>query len=155
MGGLMVVVPGSARWLAGLAASVCLLPLALAVVAFGLQGSILHVVALVGAVACAVPVCYRERGPFRVACAAAGTVVAVASVPLLFVSIWFVIGFGGWFLLADFVFLPIAAIPALVAAFQRARGPEYGRGAAALGWFVGVLSLLGWSLVTLYVVMGR
>ncbi|MEV8322759.1 hypothetical protein [Kitasatospora sp. NPDC056731] len=153
----MAVVPGSARVLAGLAAAVCLLPLVLAAVAFGLGGSFLflHVIALVSTVAAAVPVCYRERGPFRIACAAAGAVVAVASVPLLFVGIWFVIGFGAWLMLAAFLFLPVAAIPALVAAFQRARGPEYGQTAAVLGWTVGVLSLLGWSLVAFYVVVGR
>ncbi|WP_157849824.1 MULTISPECIES: hypothetical protein [Streptomyces] len=137
--------PTSARVQAALAAVVCLWPLVTVTVMFGVSGSILHVIAAVSAVACAVPVFRREPGAFRIACAAAGAVVAVASAPLLFVGSLAAVGLGGWSVFLVFLF-PTAAIPALVAAFQRARGRRYGLVAAAFGWFAAVASVAGWVL---------
>ncbi|WP_218202439.1 hypothetical protein [Kitasatospora aureofaciens] len=142
--------PASARWLAGVAVAVFLLPLAVMVGTFGVAWPYFQdLVGLVCPAACAVPVFYRERNPFRVACAAAGAVVAAVWVPLALIAIWPVLALGcwSWFLLC--LFLPIAAITALIAAFQRARGAECGRVAAALGWAVGALSVICWVYVTL------
>ncbi|RKT18538.1 hypothetical protein BX285_2967 [Streptomyces sp. 1114.5] len=146
----MTVVPTSARVLAALATAVCLWPLVTVTMTFGVGGSILHVIAAVSAAACAVPVFYREQGPFRIACAAAGAVVAVASLPLLFVGSLAAVGLGGWSVFLVFLF-PTAAIPALIAAFQRARGRQFGLVAAAFGWFAAVASVAGWVLTVSFV----
>ncbi|MQS11729.1 hypothetical protein F7Q99_05350 [Streptomyces kaniharaensis] len=116
--------------------------------------TILHVIALSSAVACAVPVFCRDRDAFRVACATAGVVVAVASVfPVLMLG-WIAIVGAGWSPFLVFL-LPTAAIPALVAAFQRARGRQYGLVASAFGWFTGLASIAGWTLVVCLIASWR
>ncbi|MFJ2582627.1 hypothetical protein [Kitasatospora aureofaciens] len=139
----------SARWLAALAVAVCLLPLVIVVPVLGFRGPLPHMAALVGAAACAVPLFRREQDAFRVSCAAAGAVAAIATVPLLFVGNWTVTLLGGWSLFLLLLY-PTAAIPALIAAFHRARGREYGLVAAAVGWFTALASAAGWALATAF-----
>ncbi|MFG2843729.1 hypothetical protein ACGF12_11225 [Kitasatospora sp. NPDC048296] len=101
-------------------------------------------VGLLTAAICAVPVFCRRQDRFRVACAAAGFTVAGVWVPLLILGLLAVLGLGGWVWYLAFLFMPVAAIAALIAAFQRARGPECGRVAVALGWSAAAASVACW-----------
>ncbi|MEV7927565.1 MULTISPECIES: hypothetical protein [unclassified Kitasatospora] len=143
------MVPTSARLLAALAAAVFLLPLTLVVALGATWPYVPQLVGLLSAAVCAVPVFYRRRNPFRVACAAAGFTVAAVWVPLAILCALMVATFGGWAWLLFALLLPAAAITALIAAFQRARGAECGRVAVALGRAMGALSLLCWGYVML------
>lgn len=140
-------VPGSAKRLAALAVAVALLPLVVLTTAFDGMLTFLHLVGLLGGIACAVPLFFRKRDPFRVACAAAGAVVAVISVPMLILSLWAMAVFEDWLVLPlSLLYLPVAAIPSLVAAFQRARGPECGRVTAVVARCTGGASLAAVAL---------
>ncbi|MGW3039376.1 hypothetical protein ACWC9T_04835 [Kitasatospora sp. NPDC001159] len=144
----MTVVPASARWLAGVAVAVFLPPLVLIGPVFGIGWPYVHhSVGLVSAVACAVPACLRRRDRFRVACAAAGFAVAAVWVPLTVLAFFAVLVFGGWAWFLTCLSVPVAAITAMIAAFQRARGPECGRTAAVLGWSAAAVSAAGWFLL--------
>ncbi|WP_188309796.1 hypothetical protein [Streptomyces sp. CBMA123] len=141
----MTVVPASARWLAGAASAVFLVPLLPLAGAYGVGLRLfLAAVGLLTAAACAVPVFYRRRDRFRVACAAAGFTVAAVWLPFLVIGLLAVLSLGGWAWFLAFLFMPVAAITALIAAFQRARGPECGRAAVALGWIAATASAVGW-----------
>ncbi|MET8539742.1 hypothetical protein ABZW03_03655 [Kitasatospora sp. NPDC004799] len=143
----MGAVPASARGLVGAAMAVFAWPLALVAARLGFRLSIAHVVATACFVPCAVAlVCARPNG-FRAATVAAGCVLGPAAVFAGFFVLLGGLGFGrvDWMLLA--VAVPIAAIASPVAAFQRARGVEYGRRAAAVGWSAAALSVLGWPLL--------
>ncbi|MET8625514.1 hypothetical protein ABZW30_17500 [Kitasatospora sp. NPDC004669] len=123
-------------------------PLVLIGSVFGIGWPYVHyLVGLVSAVACAVPVCFRRRDRFRVGCAAAGFTVAAVWVPLTILAFFPVLVFGGWAWFLACLSVPVAAITALIAAFQRARGPECGRTAAALGWSAAAVSVAGWFLL--------
>ncbi|MFH8382629.1 hypothetical protein ACH4E7_17015 [Kitasatospora sp. NPDC018058] len=144
--------PASARWLAGVAVAVFVPPLVLIGSVFGIGWPYVHhLVGLVSAAACAVPVavpaCSRRRDHFRVACAAAGFTVAAVWVPLTVLAFFAVLVFGGWAWFLTCLSVPVAAITALIAAFQRARGPECGRTAAVLGWSAAAASVAGWFLL--------
>lgn len=146
----MAVVPASARWLAGVASVVFLAPQVLIAPTYGVSLRLfLSAVGLLTGAACAVPVFYRRQDRFRVACAAAGFTVAGVWVPLLILGLLAVLLLGGWAWFLAFLFMPVAAISALIAAFQRARGPERGRAAVALGWVAAGVSVAGWFVLAL------
>ncbi|MFF2143142.1 hypothetical protein [Kitasatospora sp. NPDC058190] len=142
----MTVVPASARWSAGVAVAVCVVPSVLiAVTCRGVDLRLfLCAVGLLAAVVCAVPVFYRRQDRFRVACAAAGFTVAGVWVPLLILGLLAVLSLGGWAWYLAYLFMPVSAIAALIAAFQRARGPECGRVAVAFGWSAAAASVACW-----------
>ncbi|MER7669570.1 hypothetical protein ABTY61_14015 [Kitasatospora sp. NPDC096128] len=141
----MAVVPASARWLAGAASAVFLVPQVLIAPTYGVSLRLfLAAVGLLTGAVCAVPVLYRRQDRFRVACAAAGFTVAGVWVPLLILGLLAVLSLGGWAWFLAFLFMPVTAISTLIAAFQRARGPEHGRAAVALGWVAAAVSVAGW-----------
>ncbi|MFJ7246144.1 hypothetical protein ACIQWA_16015 [Kitasatospora sp. NPDC098652] len=146
----MAVVPASARWSAGMASAVFLVPLILIAPTYevGLW-LFLAAVGLLTAAVCSVPSFYRRQDRFRVACAAAGFTVAGVWLPLLILGLLAVLSLGGWPWFLAFLFMPVAAISALIAAFQRARGPEHGRAAVALGRVAAVVSVAGWFVLAL------
>ncbi|MFD8708715.1 hypothetical protein ACFV1W_40085 [Kitasatospora sp. NPDC059648] len=121
-------------------------PLVLIAGAYGvsLRLVLLSAVGLLTAVVCTVPVCCRREDRFRVACAAAGFTVAAVWVPLLITGFLAVLPLDGWFWYLAYLFMPVAAVATLIAAFQQARGPECGRTAVALGWLAAAASVAGW-----------
>ncbi|MFI6155496.1 hypothetical protein ACIBCA_22745 [Kitasatospora sp. NPDC051170] len=145
----MPAVPASARLLAAAATAVFVLPLLLALARFGVAWPYLvPAVQLLSAAGCAAPICFRRRDHFRVACAAAGAIVASLWTPVLIV--------GGLILLfTDFRWaiacfaMVAAAIAVLIAAFQRAKGAECGRPAVVVGWSAAALALTDWAYVAL------
>ncbi|MFI9360731.1 hypothetical protein ACIG5E_06675 [Kitasatospora sp. NPDC053057] len=144
----MAVVPASARWLAGVACAVFVVPLVLIMVAYGVSARLfllfLSMVGLLTAAVCTVPVFYRRQDRFRVACAAAGFTVAGVWVPLLILGVLAALDQGSWAWCLAYLFMSVAAIAALIAAFQRACGPDCGRVAVALGWSAAVVSMACW-----------
>ncbi|CAM5623049.1 hypothetical protein BOQ63_032165 [Streptomyces viridifaciens] len=141
----MAAVPASARWSAGMACAVFVVPLVLIAGAYGVSFALfLSAVGLLTAVVCTVPVFCRREDRFRVACAAAGFTVAAVWVPLLIIGFLAVLPLCGWAWCLAYLFMPVAAVTTLIAAFQRARGPECGRTAVAPGWLAAVASAAGW-----------
>ncbi|MFE3501331.1 hypothetical protein [Kitasatospora sp. NPDC059160] len=146
----MAVVPTSARWLAGVASAVPLVPLVLIAPTCGAGLRLfLSAVGLLSGAVCAVPVFYRRQDRFRVACAAAGFTVAAVWVPLLIIGLLAALALGGWAWFLAFLLMPVAAISVLIAAFQRARGLEHGRAAVALGGLAAAVSVAGWFALVL------
>ncbi|MGW2375156.1 MULTISPECIES: hypothetical protein [Kitasatospora] len=144
----MAVVPASARWLAGVACAVFVVPLVLVAATYGVSLLLfLCVVGLLTAAVCAVPVFYRRQDRFRVACAAAGFTVAGVWLPLLVLALLTVLSLGGWASYLTYLLTPVAAITALIAAFQRARGTDRGRVAVVLAWSAAAASMAGWILL--------
>ncbi|MEU9043761.1 MULTISPECIES: hypothetical protein [unclassified Kitasatospora] len=146
----MLRVASSARRSAVLAELVCLAPLPILLLTSGFGEPVRVVCASVGAAACAVPLFFRTREAFRTACVCAGVTASIASVPPLVAGVLAELGYRGWVLLLTFLFLPVAAVPALVAAVREARGPVYGRGVAVLGRSVGIASVVCWGLLTIF-----
>ncbi|MFJ9691838.1 hypothetical protein [Kitasatospora sp. NPDC101183] len=138
--------PTSARWSAAAAVAVFALPALLTALLLGLSWPYLApVVELLSAAACVAPLCFRRRDHFRVACAAAGAIVASVWLPTLLVFTVLCLGIGDLLgLLARFAAVA-ASIAALIAAFQRAKGTEHGRPAAFVGWTASALALASWA----------
>ncbi|WP_224282829.1 hypothetical protein [Streptomyces sp. LS1784] len=135
-----MAVPASVRGLVGVAIAVFTLPLVLGAAKFGFRFSIANTIATACLVPCAVALaCARPNG-FRSAIAVAGCAVGPAAVCAGIVLLLGGFGFGRPDAMLLGIALPIAAIALLAAAFQRARGAEYGRRPAALGWSAAALS---------------
>ncbi|WP_157855312.1 hypothetical protein [Kitasatospora purpeofusca] len=117
--------PSRAKYLVSLAVLGCL-P---AAVLF--PGPLALVVLLIGsALAC------RERDAFRTVCVASVALIAVGSV------VW----------LYDGVFLAAPTVPVLLVAWWVARpGVDAGWGLLGLGWTVGILPVVGWPVLVLWV----
>ncbi|WP_369184333.1 hypothetical protein [Streptomyces sp. Y1] len=146
----MVLVPTSARRLVGVAVAVFAVPLLLTFRPSGVIWShVVQGVELLSAAGCAAPLCFRDRKRFRVACAAGGAVVASLWTPALLLGLLAALALGDWGWLLTHLALAGAAIAALIAAFQRAKGADHGRPAAAIGWAAGALSLGAWACVAL------
>ncbi|MGA5816614.1 hypothetical protein ACPC54_01935 [Kitasatospora sp. NPDC094028] len=149
-GGTMEPVPTSARWLAGVAVAVFTVPLLLTLALSGVSWPfVVPIIELLSAAGCAVPFCYRDRNRFRVACAAGGAIVASLWTPAMIFVVWVSVVLDDWGWSVAHLALAGAAIAALIAAFQRARGVACGRTAAAVGWAAGALSLGAWACVAL------
>ncbi|MFI9160736.1 hypothetical protein [Kitasatospora aureofaciens] len=103
---------------------------------------LLSAAGLLTAVVCTVPVFCRCEDRFRVACAAAGFTVVAVWVPPLIIGFLAVLPLCGWVWCLAYLFMPVAAVATLIAAFQRARGPECGRMAVAVGWLARMGRLL-------------
>ncbi|MFF7989733.1 hypothetical protein ACFZDG_08090 [Kitasatospora xanthocidica] len=146
----MDAVPLSARWLSGLGGVAFLLPVIAITDGFGTAGVFLYAAGLLCVVACAVPPFFRDPKRFRVACAAAGMVVAAASIPSGLVGILFAVAIESRPLYLAFLALPVTAIAGLIAAFQRARGRDCGRRAAVVAWLCAAATAVGWSAVSLW-----
>ncbi|MER7846582.1 hypothetical protein ABTZ03_21785 [Kitasatospora sp. NPDC096077] len=141
----MAGIPASARWLAGAASAVFLVPFILTALTRGVSGQLyLCAIGLLTGAFCTVPVFYRRRDRFRVACAAAGFSVAAVWVPVLVIGLLAALGLGAWDWFLGYLALPLAAIAALIGAFQRAYGPDSGRSAVAVGWAAAAVSAACW-----------
>jgi hypothetical protein len=57
--------------------------------------------------------------------------------------------FSGWGWFVALAFLPLAAVIALIGAFQQAKGAGCGQVAAVLGWVAGAYAPIAWSYVNL------
>ncbi|MFJ7909947.1 hypothetical protein [Kitasatospora sp. NPDC096204] len=143
----MAAVPASARGFIGVAIAVIAFPMLLVTARFGLRLSIAAVVATVCVALCAVPLGCARPGGFRAATVVAGCAVGLAAVVAGVLLLLGGVGFGRPDCLLLGIVLPIAGIAPPVAAFQRARGAEYGHRPAVLGGSAAALSAVGWLLV--------
>lgn len=143
----MVAVPVSARWLTGLGIVAFLLPVIPLRAGYGPAGVYFYLPVLLCVAACAVPSFFRRRDRFRVACAAAGMAVAAVSAPPGVVGLWFALALPGWgpLLYLAFLALPLTAIAALIAGFQRAEGRASGRRAVVVAWTTAAVTVIGWG----------
>ncbi|MFF2749141.1 hypothetical protein ACFVVA_26810 [Kitasatospora sp. NPDC058048] len=140
--------PVSARWLSGLGIGAFLLPVILAVAGYGPVGAILSAPGLVCVVACAVPPFFSDPKRLRVACTAAGVVVALVSAPFAFLGMISVVPIWYGAVYLSCLAMPVAAIAGLTAGFQRAGGRERGRPAAGFAWAAGAAVPVGWAVLT-------
>ncbi|MFJ2582633.1 hypothetical protein [Kitasatospora aureofaciens] len=146
-------VPRSARQLAALAAVVCLIPAVLVDVGYRASSLSVLIVTLVYGAACCGPLFLRDRDAFWLACVTAIVAVGFLSAPLVLASLYLVAWAGPFALLLNFVFAPLAGMPALVVAARRAHGRAGGHTATVFGWSTGVLSLVGWAAVAAFAIV--
>ncbi|WP_031068942.1 hypothetical protein [Streptomyces sp. NRRL WC-3742] len=141
--------PPSARRLAAAAAALFVLPSLVLLAGFGgaVLWDVILAVQFLSAAACAAPLFFPSHDRFRVACAAAGAIIACLWTPLL------IIGFAAtaisgvlpW--VGAYLAIVLAAVAALIGAFQRAKGPGVGRPAVVVGWTAAALAVADWLYV--------
>ncbi|MFJ9440847.1 hypothetical protein ACIRRH_03120 [Kitasatospora sp. NPDC101235] len=144
----MVRVPVSARWLSGLGAAAFLLPVWCIAQGYGLGGVELYVFGLGCAAACAVPPFFSDSKRLRIACTVGGVVVVLVSTPFAFVGMLFLMWLYHGVGYLAFLALPVTAVAGLVAGFQRANGPQFGRRAAGFAWACAAITTAGWLSIT-------
>ncbi|MFG2904457.1 hypothetical protein ACGF13_05255 [Kitasatospora sp. NPDC048286] len=139
----------SARWLTGLGIVAFLLPMLAMAASRRMSAPAFYLPALLCVAVCAVPSFFRRRDRFRIACAAAGMTVAAVSAPPGVLGLLFAVfapGWG-WLLYLAFLALPVTAIAALIAGFQRAKGRDSGRRAVAVAWAATAITVTGWGYI--------
>ncbi|MFJ7907702.1 hypothetical protein [Kitasatospora sp. NPDC096204] len=139
--------PVSARWLTGLGIVAFLLPMPAMAAGRGTSAPVFYLPALLCVAVCAVPSFFRRRDRFRIACAAAGMTVAAVSAPPGVLGLLFAVAVPGWgwLLYLAFLALPVTAIAALIAGFQRAKGRESGQRAVTVAWAATAITVTGWG----------
>ncbi|MGW3229550.1 hypothetical protein [Kitasatospora sp. NPDC001095] len=139
----------SARWLTALGIVAFLLPVIAMTAGRGTSALVFYLPALLCVAVCAVPSFFRRRDRFRIACAAAGMTVAAVSAPPGVLGLWFAVFAPGWarLLYLAFLALPVTAIAALIAGFQRAKGRGSGRRAVAVAWAATAITVAGWGYI--------